>query len=171
MSGITVANRARNKVQYAQEEGHEHLVLVVPGQGVVHDGGNARRGGFVKGNGPEQGAGLGHYQRSRNAFTGNIADTEEQFFVTDIIVVQVAAHFLGGNHGGGKVQIGPVREGREGLGYHGHLDVVADLKFALEPFLLFAGHLVIGQTFCHKTHDKDQHKQAQNGEHDHTQDD
>ena len=60
--------------------------------------------------------------------------------VQQVIVIEVAAYFSGGMHGGVEVKIGPVRECGELAGEHVVLDLGGDAKLCAHA-LLFAGDL------------------------------
>ena len=103
----------------------------------------------------------GHHQGCRHAFAAYVSDAEEEFFVAYVKVVEVASHLLGRYQRGCKVQVGAVGEGREGLGYHGHLYLVANAQLVLDEFLLsvelFVFYLILG----HHAQDDDDHDHSQ----------
>ena len=84
----------------------------------------------------------GHYEGGRDALSGNVSYTEEQLVVPDVEIVKVSSHFLGRIEEGKHIYVVALRERREYIGQHGHLDAVGYPEFALHPFLLVVQFLV-----------------------------
>ena len=85
---------------------------------------------------PEQASGHGHYQGGWNALPAHVSDAEIQMLVFDEIVIQVPTDFFRGDDLGGKVDIFSLRERREGLGNHGHLNLPGDYQILLHSLFV-----------------------------------
>ena len=95
MSGITETQASGFQVEYADDEGNEHIGLVVFGDRTVHLAHNLGRRGGLLGEGAEQAACNGHEEWGRNTFARYVTDDEVKPVIVDKEIVEVAAYFFG----------------------------------------------------------------------------
>ena len=126
--GVLVTCVGRNQLacgylQDAQPYGDEHALLVVGADGFVGLLQDLRRALAQHGAALQDDLGYHHEQGRRDALAGHVGhDQSEMVLIDKEEVVEVAAHLLGGVHGGVELEFGPVGEGREGVGHEGRLD-------------------------------------------------
>ena len=167
VAGVAIAQFTSGQVQHTAEEGHEHVALVHGGEAVVHGLDDAPGTVFMRRHVAEGRTRDRHHQRRGDALAAHVAHAEEELLVPDEEVVQVAAHLLGRDDGGGHVQVVPLREGRKGLGHHGHLDAGGDVQLALNAFPLLLHSLEFELPPDERTQHQDNHRQAHQLEEEH----
>ena len=115
MPGVAVTQLASLEVEDTDKEGDEHILVVLLGEGVVHLDEYLVRLLHMRRDRTEERADGCHHQRSRHTFAADVADAEEEFVVTDVEVIEVAAYLLGGTYHAVDIQIRTVRKRREDL--------------------------------------------------------
>ena len=139
MAAVAEAKAAVLKVYTADEHGDEHQLLIILRYGVVYLAGYFLRREAGRSHHAEEVPHNGHEKAGGNALATYIGHCKIQVLVLDEVVVEVSSNFLGGRHGGVKVNVLPVREGGEGPGNHAHLDVTGNLELSFYPFTLCRG--------------------------------
>ena len=161
VTGVAITQMPVGQIQHAAEEGHEHIVLVHLRQAVVHCLHNPFGIALPGGNGAEHRSCHGHDQSGGDPFPADVTYAEIEFIIPEIIVIQVAAHFLGGDDGGCDVEIVPRPAVCIHFGDHGHLDTLGDVQFTLHFPLPFIEFIETALAQDEGTEDQDQHGQAE----------
>ena len=143
MACIAVAQKAARQIQHAAEVGHEHTAFVHGAQTLIHGTNNLSRTVFTRRQVAERGAGNRHHKRCRNALAAHVANTEKEFLVANIVIVEVAAHFPCRHDVGRHVKVVSLRERREHLGNHRHLDATGDVQIAFHALALLVELLIL----------------------------
>ena len=139
MTSIAVAQDTCRQVEHTYEEGDKEAVLFVLRSSFI-DGTDDAMGLRLSGRDvAEKRACDGHHKRAWHTLTCHIADTEEEFLVTDIEIVKVASHFLGRHQCGKDIYIGTIGEGRKLLRQQTHLNGTGNLQLAFDGALLLLG--------------------------------
>ena len=139
MAAVAELQPAGLQVQLADEERHEHELLILLGDAVVDLAGHLGRRKALTGKHTEQAERDGHEQARRDPLTAYVSDTEVQLVILNEIFIQVSAHFLGRRHEGIQVDFLSFREGRELIGNQRHLDIPGNLEFSFDTLLLGCG--------------------------------
>ena len=163
VAGVAVAQTTRWQVERAEETSDKHIRFVHFRHRVVHQGQNAAGVGLVGRVGAEQRACHRHHQRGRNTLSTDVADDEKQFFVAEIEVVEVAAHFLRWRERTENIEVVAVGVGRKEFGQHTHLNGAGDVEFATDAFLFGCDFLQI--LITSNRAEKDIRHQCQTHEH------
>ena len=129
--GIRETQATGVEIKDGDEEGDEHASFVVAADGFVEGNGNLIRLLRIGRNIAEQVARDSHQQRCWNTFSRDIADAEEETFIADEEVVEVATDSLGWHDRAVNIDIMALGEDGIILGKHRHLYVVRNLEFAL----------------------------------------
>ena len=149
MSGIAVEKMSVHQIHDSQEKCHEHTAVIRLRHQVIDRSHDLRRVVFMGGERPEQASGHSHDQRSGNAFSADIADTEEEFIIPDIKIIQITSDFLCRGHHGTKIDFAAIRERRENLGNNRHLDPPRYLQFPFNTSFGFRCVLQLIHVFLH----------------------
>ncbi len=136
MAGVAVVKTTCRQVKHAHEERHEHICLVHVGHRVVHQGEDAAWRCLVGRDGAEQTARHGHHERCRNAFSRDVADAEEEFFVANVEVVEVTTHFLRRHERGKDFHVVALGIRWENLRQHSHLNGTGNVQLAANALFL-----------------------------------
>ena len=140
MAGITVAQAPCRQVEHAHKHRHKHVRPVVPACRLVHAVHDFSGRAGVRCNAVEQRFHDTHDEGGRNPFSADVANAEEQLFVADEEVVQVAAHLA--CRGQRAVQPHVVRCQSVFAGQHLSLNVLCYLQLPVNALLF---HLALLQ--------------------------
>ena len=133
MSRIAVAQVPCRQVEHTEEECHEHTRFVAAtGRFVdgLHDTGGIALTGRE---GTEQRMDDGHDHCRRRTLATDVTDAEEQLLVTDVVVVEVAAHFTGWFQKASHLQL---LTSHLFFRQHALLNLAGHVKFTVNTFLL-----------------------------------
>ena len=160
MPGVAIMEMSVREVQDADKECDEHVLVVLLSERVVDLGRDQMRVLFVRRDATEEGPDRRHDKRSRNTFSADIADAEEEFVVADIEIIQIAADLLRRIDHAIDIQIQAVGKRRKDLRQHRALDRLSDLQFVHHSLLLVVrGDQILDITPA-MIHDKNQQREA-----------
>ena len=137
MAGVAVSQFVGFQVEHSDKGRDKHTRLVVLGQRAPH--------GFcylvsridvVAAGNAEHSHRHGHIEGGRNTFSRHVAHDEAEFVVVEIIVVEIAAHFLGRQQRGMDVDVGTVGQRLMGLGHHAVLNIVGNAQLVLDTLVV-----------------------------------
>ena len=165
MAGIAIAQPPCRQVEHADEEGDEHIGLVVLTQQLVQYLHDVCRIVYLHRGDTEQRVRLGHDDGRRHALAADVADAEEQFLVADEEVEQVAADLTGWCQRAKDVDVVAFREWWKLLGQHRLLNFPGYLQFAADALLLHVGtlqlHDVERGAVCDEDNQQESHQHQQ----------
>ena len=144
MAGTAKTQLETLQIDYAQEQGDEHAVVVAAGQRRVeggHGGGRVVRGGRQL---LDQADGPGHEQRGGYALVRDVPYRNEQLLAAPVIAVQIATHRARGQHPRPQPKCGIGLAGLAAVGQHRHLYFPGGAQFTLQPAAPGGGGFQVG---------------------------